>query len=50
MVQKFDWLEYDVKMDAAFCFACRNFCGAEQHTSSGGAFTTSGFRNWPYMQ
>ena len=22
----------DAKMDAAFCFACKNFCGAEQHT------------------
>ena len=23
--QRWDWLEYSVKFDAAFCFPCRNF-------------------------
>jgi len=38
----FEWLEYSVKLDSAFCFFCRAFptVGAE------GTFTTSGFKKW----
>lgn len=38
----FEWLEYSVKLDSAFCFSCRAFptIGAE------GTFTTSGFKKW----
>jgi len=24
--EHYDWLEYSIKMDAVFCYACRIFC------------------------
>ena len=47
---KFPWLEYNVKEDAAFCFCCRQFptppgdqSGSEMTQQT---FTEKGFRNW----
>jgi len=38
------WLEYSVKVDAAFCFPCRTFrlCGSKEES----CFTDGGYRNW----
>ena len=50
--QRWDWLKYSVKFDAAFCFPCRNF-----ESKAGGdfrgmrcesTFTTDSYRNSKY--
>ncbi|XP_050065525.1 uncharacterized protein LOC126554494 [Aphis gossypii] len=40
----FDWLEYSVKMNAVFCFACRIF--SNDYGNSENTFTITGFSNW----
>lgn len=40
---RFDWLEYNVQSDAAFCFACKNF---GSRSSADSTFTVTGFRKW----
>ncbi|CAB4003823.1 Hypothetical predicted protein [Paramuricea clavata] len=40
---RFDWLEYNVQSDAAFCFACKNF---GSRSSADTTFTVTGFRKW----
>ena len=42
---RFCWLEYSVKRDAAFCFACRKFGRRVDHTKET-TFTISGFKGW----
>ena len=39
---KYKWLEYNVNMDACFCFPCRVFLA----NSPEEIFTETGFRNW----
>ncbi|KAJ3639191.1 hypothetical protein Zmor_004061 [Zophobas morio] len=41
--KKFKWLEYSKPLDAAFCYACRQF---RPLASKERAFTTNGFRHW----
>ena len=50
--QRWDWLEYSVKFDAAYCFSCRNF-----ESKAGGdyrgmgcelTFATNCYRNWKH--
>ena len=50
--QRWDWFEYSVKFDAAFCFPCRNF-----KSKAGGdfrrkrcelTFTVDGYLNWKH--
>ena len=43
---RFDWLEYSAKLDAAFCFVCRNFQSESAQNDS--TLTSKGFRNWPH--
>ncbi|KAL5245991.1 hypothetical protein ACI65C_013399 [Semiaphis heraclei] len=40
----FDWLEYSVKINAVFCFACRIF--SNDYGNSENTFTITGFSNW----
>ena len=42
---RFCWLEYSVKRDAAFCFACRKFGRRVDHTKET-TFTIIGFKGW----
>ena len=50
--ERWDWLEYSVKFDAAFCFPCRNFeskAGGDFRGMRGESiFTTNGYRNWKH--
>ncbi len=39
---KYNWLEYNIEKDAAFCFACRVF--PSKHVES--TFNSTGFRDW----
>lgn len=41
---EFDWLEYSVEKDAAFCFSC--FLFKDQTAAGGDSFVNGGFRNW----
>ena len=44
--EEFEWLEYSISRDAAFCYPCRVFT-----TRSGkaeGTFTVTGFRDWKH--
>ena len=44
--EEFEWLEYSISRDAAFCYPCRVFT-----TGSGkaeGTFTVTGFRDWKH--
>ena len=44
---KFDWLEYSVEKDAAYCFHCFLFKSSSNSTQHGhDVFTKTGFRNW----
>ena len=38
----YDWVEYSILKDAAFCFCCRHF----GHSGIDPAFTLNGFLNW----
>lgn len=45
--KKFQWLEYSIAADSAFCFACRCFSGNEYNSSQlDKSFYSSGFKNW----
>lgn len=45
--KKYNWIEYSVAKDAAFCFSCRFFKSNNFNSSQlDSAFTTKGFRNW----
>jgi len=39
-----DWLEYSVMLDAAFCFPCRKYLSRNSDTS----FVHNGFRDWKH--
>jgi hypothetical protein len=44
---QFDWLEYSVAIDAAYCFYCYLFKPQKKTSNFGNdAFTKVGFRNW----
>ena len=43
---KFEWLEYSVVKDAAFCFPCRLF--AHGSSKAEDRFVTLGYRNWKH--
>ena len=43
---KFPWLEYNVKEDAAFCFCCRQFSAPGDQSEMTVTFTEKGFRKW----
>ena len=42
--KKYPWIEYSVKKDAAFCYACRLFPSTSNRVEE--AFTKVGFRDW----
>ncbi|XP_057538146.1 uncharacterized protein LOC130815676 [Amaranthus tricolor] len=44
--KKWDWLEYSVKKDAAFCFACYLFKRDVEIYNGGDAFVNGGFKWW----
>ncbi|XP_057802929.1 uncharacterized protein LOC131018222 [Salvia miltiorrhiza] len=44
--KKFDWLEYSVEKDAAFCFVCYLFKNDGKISVGGDAFVYGGFRAW----
>ncbi|XP_057538192.1 uncharacterized protein LOC130815725 [Amaranthus tricolor] len=46
LVQKWDWLEYSVEKDAAFCFACYLFKSDVEIYNGDDAFVNGGFRGW----
>lgn len=39
---RYDWLEYSVSLDAAFCYICRQFGEASKDPT----FTLNGYTNW----
>lgn len=41
--KEYQWLEYSIKKDAAFCFSCRIFGGASVNEDT---WTKNGFNNW----
>jgi len=43
---RFDWLEYRVAKDAAYCFYCYLFKLEKTSNFGNDAFTKVGFRNW----
>ncbi|XP_057530181.1 uncharacterized protein LOC130808727 [Amaranthus tricolor] len=44
--KKWDWLEYSVEMDAAFCFVCYLFKRDVEINKGDDAFVVGGFRAW----
>ena len=44
--KKWDWLEYSVEKDAAFCFVCYLFKRDVEINNGGDAFVNGGFRGW----
>ena len=50
--QRWNWLKYFVKYDAAFCFFCRSFESKAGEDFQGlrceSTFTTDGYRNWKH--
>ncbi|KAH7688385.1 Ribonuclease H-like protein [Dioscorea alata] len=44
--QKFDWLEYSVEKDAAYCFYCYLFKQPRSDKLGIDSFTKTGFSNW----
>ena len=50
--QRWDWLEYSVKFDAAFCFPCRKYKskagGDFRERRCESPFTTNGYSNWKH--
>ncbi|XP_057248367.1 uncharacterized protein LOC104890039 [Beta vulgaris subsp. vulgaris] len=44
--KKWDWLEYSVEKDAAFCFVCFLFKNDIEICAGGDAFVNEGFRSW----
>ncbi|CAB4021665.1 zinc finger MYM-type 1-like, partial [Paramuricea clavata] len=47
--EKFDWLEYSVSLDKAFCFVCR-VCNAQVSLRSEPTFIKTGFSNWKKVE
>ena len=43
---EFDWLEYSISRDAAFCYPCRMFTAGRGKSES--TFTVVGFRDWKH--
>src|SRR6266498_3435122 len=43
---KFDWLEYSVHKDAAYCFYCYLFKTPRPDNFGNDTFTKNGFSNW----
>lgn len=41
----YDWLEYSVEKQKAFCFACRNF-GSKECRQQNEKFVVTGFEKW----
>jgi hypothetical protein len=41
---EYNWLEYSVEQDAAFCYVCYLF--KEENAAGGDAFVNEGFRSW----
>jgi hypothetical protein len=44
--QNFPWIEYSVKIDAAFCFMCYLFKSKANKGKGTFAFTLDGWNNW----
>ena len=44
--KKFDWLEYSISNDAAYCFSCYLFKPINVIRHGDEAFTKDGFKNW----
>lgn len=44
--EKYTWLEYSRKNDAAYCFACRHFRPKQSTRTKQDALWHNGFRNW----
>lgn len=44
--RRFEWLEYSVQRDAAFCYPCRKFAPHHVVTENKKRFTVHGFFNW----
>ena len=43
---KYDWLEYSVEKDVAFCFYCLFFKSSSNTSHGHDVFTKKGFKNW----
>ena len=43
---KYNWLEYSIEKDAAFCFVCYLFKGRFNGGPGGDVFVTNGYRDW----
>ncbi|XP_074378046.1 uncharacterized protein LOC141719568 [Apium graveolens] len=46
MFKEFDWLEYSVAKDEAYCLWCYLFKPNREENTGKNAFTTAGFNNW----
>lgn len=44
--EKWDWLEYSIEKDAAFCFVCYLFKHEIEDNPGGDAFVNGGFKSW----
>ncbi|XP_057790808.1 uncharacterized protein LOC131007913 [Salvia miltiorrhiza] len=44
--EKWDWLEYSIEKDAAFCFVCYLFKNEVGLNAGGDAFVNGGFKSW----
>ncbi|XP_057793166.1 uncharacterized protein LOC131009775 [Salvia miltiorrhiza] len=44
--EKWDWLEYSIEKDAAFCFICYLFKNEVEINVGGDAFVSGGFKSW----
>lgn len=44
--EKWDWLEYSIEKDAAFCFVCYLFKHEIEANPGGDAFVNGGFKSW----
>ncbi|KAL6538192.1 hypothetical protein OROGR_012180 [Orobanche gracilis] len=44
--EKWDWLEYSIEKDAAFCFVCYLFKNEIEITAGGDVFVNGGFKSW----
>ena len=43
---KYNWLEYSIGKDAAFCFVCYLFKGRTNGGPGGDVFVADGYRDW----
>ena len=44
----YPWLEYSIKFDRAYCFACRHYCLGSASGRADTAFTSIGFGDWKH--